>query len=223
MKVKKIYDLTRPLYHNCPGWPGFALTDVQYAMVSPQDMCQVEKVTSLTHVATHADTPLHFHECAESMDQVPVDQWIGEGVVINMLGKEPKAPITYEDLEKHGKHVREGDMVALRTGYQKYYGFTQNYLKDWPAVDESGAQWLVDRKVKVYGCDTLGIESFYFPEGGPKAHKKILGAKICIVEELFLEEIGEFGEDKRWFFCWLPTLLKGAGGSFVRAVAMDVE
>ena len=87
MKIKKIYDLTRPLYHNCPGWPGFPLAQVEKTMYQPQDMCTVEKVSSLTHVATHCDTPLHFWEDAASIDQVPVDAWIGEGVVINILDK----------------------------------------------------------------------------------------------------------------------------------------
>lgn len=76
--------------------------------------------------------------------------------------------------------------------------------------------------MKLVGCDTIGLEIFYFPEGGPKVHIKILEAKICIVEELSFEEIAAYG-DKRWLFCWLPMLSKGAGGSFVRAVAIDLE
>ena len=222
MKINKVYDLTRPLYHNCPGWPGFDLTVVNKVLYQPQDMCTVEKVTSLTHVGTHADTPVHWYEDAEGMEDISADTWIGEGVVVNVIDKDPKAPITYEDLEKAGRHVKAGDIMALRTGFAKYYGFNSNYLKDWPAINESGAKWIVERGVKLVGCDTLGIESFYFPEGGPLVHKELLGAKICIVEELNLEEIAPFG-DKRWLFCWLPILLKGAGGSFTRAVAMDVE
>ena len=220
MAIKKIFDLTRPLYHNCPIWPGLPMTEVNKHSFIPQDKCTVEKVCSLSHVATHADVPAHFCENAETMDQMDVSTWIGEGVVVNVTGKKPREPITYEDLDKAGKHVKKGDIMALRTGYAKYYGFNQNYLKDWPAINEDGAKWIVERGVKVVGCDSIGIESFYFPEGG-NVHCTLLGAKVCIVEELNFEEIAEYGE-KRWLFCWLPMLLKGAGGAFVRAVAIDI-
>lgn len=222
MKVKKIYDLSLPLYHNCPGWPGLPLAEVQKSHFQPQEVFTVEKVTAHTHTGTHADAPIHFFEDAESIDKIDVSEWIGEGVVVDVSGKAPKAQITYEDLEKAGKHVKKGDIIALRTGYAKYFGYNQNYLKDWPAINDEAAKWIVERGVKLVGCDTIGIESYYFPEGAGKAHRTLLGAKICIVEGLNLEEIAKQG-DRRWMFCWLPVLIKGAGGSFVRAVAMDVE
>ncbi|NLS45425.1 MAG: cyclase family protein [Firmicutes bacterium] len=222
MKIKKVYDLSRPLYHNCPGWPGFELTKVEKFMFKPQDMATVERVTSLTHVATHADTPLHFFEDGSPMDKVPAGTWVGEGVVVDVPGKKDKEFITYDDLDKAGAHVKEGDIVALRTGYGQYYGFNRKYLYDWPAIDKTGAEWMVERKVKVIGCDTIGIESYGFPAGGPVVHQTLLRANIMIVEELNLEEIVKFGT-KRWLFCWLPILLQNAGGCFTRAVAIDVE
>ena len=222
MKIKKILDLSRPLYHNCPGWPGSDLAEVNKVVYQPHDMCTMEKVCAITHTGTHADSPLHFFEDAEAMDEVPVETWVGEGIVLDFGYKERKAPITAKDLAEVGKHVKEGDIIAVRTGTGQYYGYNHNYMKDWPFINEEGAKWIVDKGVKVVGCDTLGIESFYMPEGGPKTHLTILGAGICIVEELNLEEIVQYGE-KRWLFCWLPVLLKGAGGSFTRAIAMDVD
>lgn len=223
MNIKKVYDLSRPLYHNCPGWPDFELAKVERFMFQPHDIANVEKITSLTHVATHADAPFHFlGETGKTLDQVPVNVWVGEGVLVNVQGKGDKEFITYEDLERAGSHVKAGDIVALRTGYGQYYGFTRKYLYDWPAVDESGAKWLVERGVKVVGVDTLGIESYGFPKGGPVVHETILGAGIMIVEELNLEEIAPLG-NKRWFFCWLPILLRDSGGCFVRAIAIDLE
>jgi len=222
MKINQIYDLTRPLFHNCPGWPGFMLTETELVMCQPQDQCQVERVNALTHVATHADSPVHWIENGDKMEDVSIDTWIGEGVVLDLTGREPKSAITYDDLEQAGKHVKEGDIIALWTGWQKYYGYNAMYLKDWPSIDESGANWIVEHGVKCAGCDTLGIERFGFPEGSALVHYKLLGEGVCILEELNLEEIGPMG-DKRWLFCWQPVLLKGAGGSFARAVAMDVE
>jgi len=221
MKINKVYDLTRPLYHNCPSWPGFELTKVEKVILKPQDMNNVEKVTSLTHVSTHAESSYHFLESGKTLDEVPAGSWIGEGVVVDVPNKNDEEFITYEDLEKAGQHVQKGDFIALRTGYARYYGANKKYLMDWPALDESGVKWIIEHGVKVVGCDTIGIESFRFPNG-PVVHHTLLGADILIVEELNLEEIVKFGT-KRWLFCWMPVLLKGAGGCFARAVAIDCE
>ena len=221
MKVKKVYDLTYPLYHNCLGLEGAPLPQVEVFQWQPRDLCTMEMVTFPTHVVTHADVPMHFIEGAKPLEEIPAETWIGEGVMVDVPGKEPNMPITYEDLDRWGAHVRPGDIMALRTGDAQYYGRNRRYMKDYPAINVSGAKWIVERGVKVVGCDTYGIENFGLPDSGARVHQTLLGAGVCIVEQINLEEIAPFGE-KRWMFCWLPMLIKGAGGSLVRAVAMDV-
>lgn len=220
MKFEKIYDLSVPIYHNCPEWPDFPLTVVERMMFIPHDIANVEKLTTPTHVGTHVDVPYHMFEEGKTLDQIPVETWVGEGVVINLSFKKDKEFITEADMEKAGSHVKRGDIVVLYTGYGKYRGYNRKYQYDWPALNESGAKWLVACGVKFVGVDTLGIERYGFPEGGPVVHKAILGVDIPIVEELKLDEIAQKG-DKRWLFVCLPILLKGAGGCAARMIAID--
>jgi arylformamidase len=222
MNIRRVYDLSRPLAHNCPGWAGMELTRVDKVATLPTSISNVERVTAVTHAATHADAPFHFLADGKTMDQVPPDAWIGEGVVVDIVGKGDKEVITYDDLERAGAHVRENDIVALRTGYGKFYGFNSKFIYDFPGIDSQSAKWFLDRRVKMLGVDTLGIERQDFPEGRGLAHETILGAGITIVEALNLEEIVHMGT-KRWFFCWLPVLIQGAGGAFTRALAIDFD
>ena len=218
MKIKKIYDLTQPLYHNCPGWPDFPPPTVERMLFIPHDICNVEKLHINTHTGTHIDVPYHFFPDGATLDRVPVDTWIGEGVVVDVSFKGDKESITGGDLEKAAAHMEEGDIVMLYTGRGQYRGFNEKYLKNWPSVDKGGAKWLVDHGAKIIGTDGLGIEMYGFTE--PVVHRAILGAGIPIVEEAYLEEIAQMGK-KRWLFICLPLLLKDAGGCLSRVIAID--
>ena len=136
-----------------------------------------------------------------------------------MSHKKDKEAITSSDLEQKASHVCNGDILMLYTGWGKYRGFNEKYLKDWPSVDKSGAEWIVKRGVKIVGTDGLGIQMYGFSEKS-EIHDTILRAEIPIVEEVNLEGIAPFGE-KRWFFICLPLLLKSTGGVFARVIAID--
>lgn len=221
MKIKRVYDLTHPLFHNCPGWPDFDPPLVKRMLYQPRNICNVEWIEINTHTGTHIDAPYHFHADGKSMDQLPVETWLGEGIVADLSHLADRAFITAKELEKAAAHLRAGDILMLYTGRGKDRGFNARYLKDWPGVDESGARWLVERQVKMVGTDSLAIEAYGFPpEGKPIGHLTILGAGIPIIEEVFLEEIAPFGQ-KRWQFICLPLNLKAAGGSLARCLAID--
>lgn len=218
MQIKKVYDLSQPLYHNCPGWPDFPPPTVERMLYIPHDFCNVEKIQINTHTGTHIDVPYHFLPEGPTLDKIPVDTWIGEGVVIDISFKADKEEITADDLEANAPRISKGDIVMLYTGRGKYRGFNRKYLTDWPSVNESGAKWLVDRGVKLIGIDALGIEMYGFTD--PVVHRTILGAGIPILEEVYLEEIATL-KNKRLLFVCLPLLLKDAGGCLARVIAVD--
>jgi len=221
MKIKKVYDLTQELYHNCPGWPDFPPPVMVSMLYIGRDGCNVEKFVDInTHTATHIDAPSHWIPDGKTHDQIPVDTWIGEGVVVDMTHKKDKEAITDKDLEKKASHVKSGDIVMIYTGRDIYRGFNEKYLKDWPSIDKSGAEWVVRKNVKIIGTDGLGIEMYGFKE--PLVHTTLLKAEIPIIEELYLEEIAKMGQ-KRWLFICLPLKIRGAGGAFARVIAIDEE
>jgi arylformamidase len=221
MNYNKVYDLTHPLFHNCPGWPDFDPPTVNRMLFKPRDICNVEQISFNTHTGTHIDVPYHFCVDGQTLDQVPLERFLGEGPVLDFSSKGTQEPITYDDLDARADKVKKGDIVMLYTGRGKDRGFNDRYLKEWPSIDESGAKWIVEKGVNMVGTDGLGIEMYGFPpDGSPRVHTALLSAGVLIAEEVYLEELAQSGKERFSYIC-LPLLLKDAGGCLARIIALD--
>jgi kynurenine formamidase len=97
------------------------------------------------------------------MDELPIERCFGEAAVVDLVDKGELEPITAEDLEQRGKHVRKDDIVLLKTGWternaggncERMEGLPLN-LDYWkgPYPTRSMAEWMVDKKVKAVGYD----------------------------------------------------------------------
>jgi kynurenine formamidase len=223
MKYKNLYDLSQPVFHNCPCWPTLDPPTVEKVYYIPREDANVEKINMITHTGTHVDSPYHKLAEGKTLDQIPIHEWIGEGIVADVSFLGERQLITAEVLEDKASHMKEGDMVMLYTGWSNYRSFSKKYCMDWPGLDESGASWLVDKKVKAVGTDAFSVDLFddYLdPDQGVVAHKVLLGAEVPLIEEAYLAEIAKLGT-KRWMFFCLPVAIDGAGGAPARIIAID--
>jgi arylformamidase len=81
-------------------------------------------------------------------------------------------------------------------------------------IDESGARWLVERKIKLVGIDYLSISPY---KKSRPTHEVLLGAGMVVVEGLNLSDVSV---GKYMLYC-LPLKLKGADGAPARAVLIE--
>jgi kynurenine formamidase len=99
------------------------------------------------------DAPLHVTECTPSIGDYPLWRLFGTGVCVNIpMGK--WGVITPEALEKATPKIQAGDVVVINTGYHHKWADTDEYFAYGPGINKAGAQWLVDKKVRMvaYGC-----------------------------------------------------------------------
>ena len=77
-----------------------------------------------THVGTHMDAPWHYHPTSEgkkakTIDDVPVEWFYSDGVVIDMSHKKPGELIDIDDLEealiKMSYKIKPFDIVLVMT------------------------------------------------------------------------------------------------------------
>lgn len=138
--------------------------------------------------------------------------------------------VTAADLERcadlAGVAVGEGDAVLVRTGwpvgrYHDHAAYT-GWTTGVPGPDESAARWLVDRRVRVTGGDTIAYERLAPGAGHSRlpVHNILLVERaIHIVEVMALEELAA-ARVYEFLFVLVPLKLVGATGSPVRPLAI---
>lgn len=221
MRFQKIYDLSQPVYHNCPGWPTYQMTEVSYEAYYARDRFMAERIAMNAHTGTHVDAPFHFFPNLKTIDQMPVENFQGDAVLLDLSRVvEPAGGIDREHLEPYADRVRADSIVILYTGWCRKRDYGPDYAWNWPYVSESGAQWLRNRRIKGVGIDTMSLGGWYEGTGRP-CHEVLLPADIWILEELYIpDDLLKYAE---FYLCAFPIKLKGFSGAPVRAVAMLSE
>lgn len=127
------------------------------------------------HGGTHLDAPIHFFKDGISADRIPVEQFIGPAVVIDVTAKAAKDPdyrLTPVDViawERANGPIPRGAIVVLRTGWAMRWPNAKTYLGDdtpgdasnlhFPSYGAEAARLLVtDRKVSALGADVASID-----------------------------------------------------------------
>jgi arylformamidase len=193
------------------------------------------------HCATHIDSPRHRICDGPTMDELPLERCFGEAAVVDLMDKGELSPITAEDLEQRGKHVRKDDIVLLKTGWternaggscEKMEGLPLN-LDYWkgPYPTRSMAEWMVMKKVKAVGFD--GPNEVFLPKGMEyevthlgSYQKKIEDQEVHmihlangILQIEYLCNLIQIKKDRVMFFA-VPLKIK-AEGSPIRAFAIE--
>src|SRR6266702_2024263 len=182
----------------------------------------------LEHYGTHLDAPAHFPPGKTTVDQIPVKQFFGPAVVMDVRaesGKDadyllPAARIA-EWEKRHGR-IPEGAIVLLRTGWASRWPDAQKYRNQdaqgkmhFPGFSVEAAKLLIERKVSGLGCDTLSID--YGASSDFAVHHLSLGAGLYHLENLTdLSELPETGA----FLIVAPIKLEGGSGGAVRVFAL---
>lgn len=180
----RLYDLSLPLMEGAtePNPPTIARSSHEAGIVrlgkiagiAPEDFpggiaLATDVVTAGEHNGTHVDAPFHYGPMSEgkpamTVDNVPLEWCVGNGVVLDMRHKKPGEEITIEDMEKElsriGYELQEGDIPIIWTGCDKYWGTdTATYMKMQSGLGLSGLKWLLeDKKIRTIGIDAWTLD-----------------------------------------------------------------
>src|SRR3982750_1918928 len=100
-------DLSVVVNQQTPVYPGDPLTKIKPAGVLVKDGFCDHYVSMNTHVGTHIDAPMHMLEGGKSLDQVPLEQLIGNGKLVEVTGGDFEAVKSAD--------IQAGDIVLFRT------------------------------------------------------------------------------------------------------------
>src|SRR6058998_780506 len=118
------------------------------------DVFQSTVLTVACHAYTHVDAPVHFLPGDRDIASMPVDQWIGAAAVVDLSHLGANGAVTAAELERHGAHVRRGDIALLRTDWPRRTSVeTPRFCREGAFTEATGCDWLVARGVKAVGYD----------------------------------------------------------------------
>lgn len=231
--IKHTDDVSLQGYVNC--FPGLKKEDIPGG-----EAWAVEELQIGTHIGTHIDAPWHFAstmnngEPSWTIDQMPLEWCVGNGVVVDATDKPDGYVMTAADFqeyfEKIGYQLKEGDIVLLHTNAPKAWG-KREYLITGCGVGREATLWLSQQGVHLVGTDAWSwdaplplVAKKYLETGNIdliwEGHK---AGKECIYFQLEklnnLETLPKFG----FTFCAFPVKIEKASAGWCRAVAFVNE
>lgn len=181
-----------------------------------KDGWRLEMLTLASHTGSHVDAPLHKLPGGASLDDLPLDRFVGKAFVADLRDSKPSRPIDAALLSGTFRENIEDHIVLLATGWGDRRAATDEWHYRSPHVTADGAEWFVGNKVRGVGIDHYSISGAAEPNNA-RVHEILLGAGVWIVEELrFPPEV--FSLPQPVTFWSLPVNFKGFTGAFCRPV-----
>jgi len=197
-----------------------------------------ETITKLgTHDSTHVDAPWHYNSTidgkrAQTIDELPLEWFFGDGVKLDMTWKGEGDAVTVEDIEKEleriGYKIKPMDIVLIQTGRDIFYN-DPGYIFKGCGVTASSTKWLYEKGIRVMGIDGWGWDSplnMQAQEAIDKQEEGIFWAAhqvnipYCHIERLVnLGPLPPFGFKIACF----PLKIKGGSAGPARVVAIMEE
>src|SRR6476659_9613431 len=216
----RLIDLSQPIHDGCPNCPAHPPVRVTAGATHEKDGWRLELLSFASHTGSHVDAPLHKLAGGASLDQVPLDRFVGEAFVVDLRDATASMPITADLLAKRLRGRVTDRIVLLATGWGERRQRTDEWFYRSPFLSTDGAQWLVERRVRGVGIDHYSISGAAEPNNA-RVHEILLGGGTWIVEELkFPPEVFALPQPVK--FWSLPINFKGFSGAFCRPV-IEVE
>lgn len=187
------------------------------------------------HGGTHVDAPVHFAEKGRTIDQIPLNEWIGEAVKIDVASKcsiNRDYQLTVNDIkewEKKYGRLPDNVWVLMYTGIDtKYYPDRKKVLGtaktgkealpelSFPGFSAEVAEFLVkERNIKGIGLDTPSID--HGKSKDFQVHRICFAANKLAIENIAnLDKLPEKGA----MLYVMPMLIKDGTGSPARIFAL---
>ena len=203
-----IYDITPPVTPALAVWPGDTPPTREVLLdMGSGDNLTLSTLRATVHLGAHADAPSHYGATAETIDQRPLERYLGPAQLIRVPVERGRriAPTLLGEL-------RGTERVLLSTGT---FPDPEAFNEDFSALSTELVEHLHGQGVKLIGIDTPSVD--LFDSKSLPAHRACLARDIAILEGLVLAPVPEGVYE----LIALPLRLVGFDASPVRAVLRE--
>ncbi|RMH27558.1 MAG: cyclase family protein [Planctomycetota bacterium] len=203
-----------------PRLPAPAVRDVwtrraSAAHYAPGVSFQIAAIDLPQNTGTYLDAPFHRHDGAPGVWDTPIERVAhlpGVRVDVRGLGRGGRRAIEPADFAQ--ADIR-GAAVLFWTGFDALWDEPAYRANEHPFISSEAARTLVERGAALAGLDAINADDT--ADGARPAHTILLGAGVCIVENLV--NLGALPE-RGFRFTAAPVRAKGLGSFPVRAFAV---
>lgn len=182
-------DLSVPFSVQSPQWANYEPLTVKYTKRTAGAFFGMGRNGSICnasiHLATHMDGEKHFYPAGRSIGQVPLEEWVGPGVVADISDSVSNSSVYTPAMIEKVVEVREGDILIIKTGWSKY-GWNSpdsdefRYMIKHPGPSPDFAEWALKKKIKWIGVDCVAadhpmntIQRIWHPKTFEEANEKL--------------------------------------------------
>jgi len=234
----KLLDMTYPYDGSTIYWPtakSFKLEKVSWGITDGGWWYASNEFSASEHGGTHVDAPIHFAEKGRTIEQIPLEEWIGPAVKLDVTekcGENRDYLLGVDDINnwerKHGK-IPDGAWVIMYTGIDtKYYPDKKKVLGtdktgeeaipelSFPGFSPESVKFLVEeRNITGIAIDTPSID--YGKSKEFKVHQV-----LCRADKLALENIANLDKlpPSGTTLYVIPMLIRQGTGAPARVFAI---
>jgi kynurenine formamidase len=162
----EFYDLSHPWGLGQPCWPYFEDVKIERLHSMSKSRVLTQRITTVMHSGTHIDAPAHVVEGTPFLEEIPLRNFFGTGVVVS-IPKQKWGVITADDLERATPQIRAGDIVIVNTGWHHHYSDSAQYYAYGPGFYKEAGEWFAAKKVKAVGIDVQALDHPFGTAIGP--------------------------------------------------------
>jgi arylformamidase len=215
----KIVDLTFPIHEGMTTFPVHWHPVVEITQLGRFGIegRESRKLLLGTHTGTHIDAPRHFIPGGASIDQLPLDLFIGPAELVDFSHAKPLQEMQVADFERQ-LGERRPERVVLRFDWSDQWGGPRYYAEQ-PFISEDAAHWLVARGVRLLAMDTPQADSPLDGRGAKRdspIHKVLLGAGVIKLE--YLTNLRQVTK-QQFELIALPLNIRDGDGAPARCIA----
>lgn len=221
MKIVRVVDLSHSINAQTQVYPGDPEPRLEIHSTIAKDGFNLLSLHMGSQTGTHVDAPYHFDEGTEKIDELPLERFLGRGVILKATGLAPRTEISWEQIQKDAEHIRAGDVALIHTGWSRYFGSAEYF--NHPYLAAEACEKLLEKGVLVFGIDAINIDETpdeTNPGVGFPCHHLIAKRAGVISENLCNFEQIDFSDP---VISLLPLKLQAADGAPVRAVAIQIS
>ncbi|MBI3159116.1 MAG: cyclase family protein [Chloroflexi bacterium] len=159
----KIYDLSQPLNADASFWPFYPPFEVKYIKRKSEHGVNAQYIMTSNHMGTHLDAPRHFVTNGKTIDQLPLDWLYGPGVIVDISDQLDDLDVFTPEMLEAKADIKNGDILFIHTGWHKYSFFSpdgdeERYIQRHPGPHHSICEWLLDKKIHLWGVDMISTD-----------------------------------------------------------------